>query len=159
MNQKKLAGWLKCITIFVGIVGGIFFFVIAPLAGRSFVRNGPEFAYLYWPYLIWIWAAALPCYAALWQFWKICVHIGRDESFCWDNARSLSCISRLAMGDTAFCFVVTLTFFCLNMIHPGLVILMLFVLAAGVALAVLAAALSHLVEKACALQQDSELTI
>ena len=47
----------------------------------------------------------------------------------------------------------------LNMNHPGIVIMSLLIVFAGTAIAVAAAALSRLVKKAAALQEQSDLTI
>jgi hypothetical protein len=45
------------------------------------------------------------------------------------------------------------------MSHPGVTLLSLLIVFAGIAIAVAAAALSHLVHKAAALQEQSDLTI
>ena len=91
--------------------------------------------------------------------WMIAGNIGRDRSFCMDNAKYLKWISWLAAGDAIYFFAGNVVMLFANMNHPGVIIISLFVIFAGVAIAVAAAALSHLVKKAAVLQEESDLTI
>ena len=74
-----------------------------------------------------------------------------------DNARCLRTVSLLAALDAAYFFLGNLVLLFLNMSHPGVVLMSLLVVFAGVAVA--AAALSHLVRKAALLQEENDLTI
>ncbi|MBP5225417.1 MAG: DUF2975 domain-containing protein [Lachnospiraceae bacterium] len=159
MKQKSLSNWLKAILIGIGVCGLVFYLYILPDWGKSLAERYPEFAGAYWPWLILLWITAVPCYVALVLGWKIAVNIGRDRSFSQENARLLKWISWLAAGDTAFYFAGTTVRLFLNMNHPGIVLLAMVVAFAGVAVAVAAAALSHLVQKAADLQEQSDLTI
>ena len=47
----------------------------------------------------------------------------------------------------------------MNAVHPGILFIALFAIFAGIVIAVATAALSHLVYKAAALQDQSDLTI
>ena len=87
------------------------------------------------------------------------VNIGKDRSFSMDNARLLQRISRLAAGDAVFFFLGNVLLLLLNMSHPGVVLAALVIVFVGVAVAVAAAVLSYLVQKAAALQEQSDLTI
>ena len=85
--------------------------------------------------------------------------IGRDRSFTEENARSLKWVAWLAAGDACFFFAGNVLLLLLNMSHAGVFLLSLLVVFTGAAIAVAAAALSHLVGKAAALQEQSDLTI
>ena len=159
MEQKTLARWLKVILIGVGLCGLVVYGAILPLYGQSLVGSNPEMANRYWPWLIFLWATGVPCYAALVIGWKIAANIGLDRSFSEDNARHLKRIALLAAGDTVFFFVGNVVLLFANMSHPGVVLGSLLVVFAGVAVTVAAAALSHLVLKAALLQEQSDLTI
>ena len=76
-----------------------------------------------------------------------------------ENAKLLALISRLAAGDAVFFFVGNVALWLLDMSHPGVVLLSLLVVFAGVAVSVAAACLSHLVRKAAVLQEQSDYTI
>lgn len=159
MKQKSLSNWLKAILIGIGVCGLVFYLYILPDWGKSLAGHYPEYAHAYWPWLIFLWVTAVPCYTVLVLGWKIAVNIGRDRSFSQENARLLKWISWLAAGDTAFFFAGNTVLLFLNMNHPGIVLLAMVVAFAGVAVAVAAAALSHLVQKAADLQEQSDLTI
>lgn len=88
-----------------------------------------------------------------------CFKYWKDRSFSNENAKYLKWISWLAAGDGIFFFIGNVVLLFINMSHPGVALFSLIVVFAGVAVAVAAAALSHLVKKAAALQEQSDLTI
>lgn len=159
MEQKTLAKWLKAILIGIGVCGAILYGWLLPAIGRDIVVDYPEFSNRYWPWLAFLWATGLPCFVVLVLGWQIADAIGRDRSFTLSNARRLTWISRLAAGDAAFLFAGNAALVLLNMHHPGVFLAMMAVVFAGAAVAVAAACLSHLVQKAAALQEQSDLTI
>ncbi len=159
MNQQKLSAWLKGIIIGIGLCGLVVYFAVLPAMGDSLIEGSPEFASWRWPWLIFLWVTALPCYAALAAGWQIAANIGKDRSFSGDNARLLQRIARLAAGDTAFFFLGNVVLMLLSMNHPGVLLASLLICFAGVAVTVAAVCLSHLVHKAADLQEQSDLTI
>ena len=159
MNQKKLSVWLKAIITGVGVCGLIVCFVILPSLGESFRDKYPEFAGWYWPWLGFLWACALPCFAALVPGWRLAANIGKDRSFCTENANMLLFVARLAAGDTLFFFAGNVALGLLSMNHAGIMLLSLLICFAGTALTVAAACPSHLVRKAAALQDENDLTV
>lgn len=159
MNQSNLSKWLKFITIAVGVMGAAVFAFILPWYGNMFVSSNTEYSSWYWPWLIFIWVMAVPCYLVLAYFWSICNEIEKDNSFSSKNARSLGTISKLAIGDTILCFFGNLLLLLFHMSHPGMFLFFLFVIFAGVAVAIASAALAHLVDKASRIQEENNLTI
>ena len=159
MEQKALSKWLKAVLIGVGLCGLVVYLVIVPGYGASTAHLNPEYAHCFWPWLIFLWGTAVPCYTALVLGWRIAANIGRDRSFSRANAEYLKRIAWLAAFDSAYFFIGNAALLLLNMSHPGVTLLSLLVVFAGVAVAVAAAALSHLVQKAAALQEQSDLTI
>lgn len=159
MQQKSLSFWLKMIVIGVGLCGLVAYFFILPTLGKAIVAQYPEFSDRYWPWLIFLWSTSIPCYAALVYSWLIAREIGRDNSFSYRNARYLTRIAALAAVDTIYLFWGDMIFFIMGLSHPSVVLCLLFVVFAGIAVTVLAAALSHLVWKAARLREENELTI
>ena len=159
MKQKALARWLKVILIGVGICGLIVFGIILPSYGQSLVARYPEFSNRFWPWLIFLWMTAVPCFIALFFGWRIASNIGRDRSFSEENALALERISHLAAADSLYFFLGNLVLLLINMSHPGVLLLSLLIVFAGIAVTVASAALSHLVYKAASLQEQSDLTI
>ena len=159
MEQKHLSNWLKLILIGVGICGLVVFLFAVPMYGVSLREAYPEFANRFWPWLIFIWIFAIPCFMILYYAWKICTNIGNDQSFTCQNASLMKNISVLAALDAGFFFVGNVVLMFLNMSHPGVVIASFLIVFVGVAVTVASAALSHLVKKAAILQEQSDLTI
>ena len=159
MKQASLSKWLKFILIGVGVCGLIVYALVLPVLGLNITGAYPEWGYCFWPWLIFLWCTAIPCFIALVFGWKIAGNIGLDRSFSGDNASMLKWISVLAAGDAAFFFLGNLVFFFLGMNHPSVVLASVLIVFAGVAVCVVAAALSHLVRKAADLQEQSDFTI
>lgn len=160
MKQTSLAKWLKFIIFGIGICGLIVYALVLPAFGQSFADSyHGEFDNCYWPWLIFLWATGIPCFIALIFAWKIAGNIGADKSFSSANAKLLKWISLLAAGDAAFFFMGNIVYLLLDMNHPGIVLFSLIIEFIGIAIAVASAALSHLVQKATTLQEQSDWTI
>lgn len=159
MEQKTLSNWLKCILIGVGLCGLIVYVMVIPMMGMNICSQYPEFSNRFWPWLIFIWVSGIPCFMVLAISWRITLNIERNLSFSMANAELFKWISGLAAGDAGFFFVGNIVLFFLNMSHPSVVLGSLVIEFIGVAIAVASAVLSHLVQKAAVLQEQSDWTI
>lgn len=159
MEQKALSKWLKLILIGVAICGLVLYAWVIPVCGFSLCTSYPEFSNRFLPWLFFIWVSGIPCYMVLYDGWKISTNIGNDQSFTEKNASLLKSISVLSASDAGFFFAGNIVLLLLNMSHPGVVLASFVVVFVGVAVAVASAALSHLVKKAAALQEQSDWTI
>ena len=65
----------------------------------------------------------------------------------------------MALFDVTFFFIGNVVFLFLDMNHPSIVIASLLIVFVGVAVAVAAVVLSHLIEKAAVLKEQTDLTI
>lgn len=79
MQQKEISRWLKAITIVLALMGAVFFLYIMPVLAMSWRDADESLAYLFMPGLLYGWCIAVICYAILYQFWKVCVQIGKDN--------------------------------------------------------------------------------
>lgn len=156
MSQKTLSLWLKAIIWGMAVCGLLIYFGVFPTLGRDLASQNQEFSYCFWPWLIFLWITAVPCYLVLIWGWKIAVSIGNDRSFTRKNAAYLKYIMIAAVSDTVFFLCGNLLFLFLNMNHPGILVLALFVCFAGACVAVVAGSLSHLVAKAAAMREENE---
>lgn len=159
MKQKNFTAWLKFITIIVGLIGTVVFLIVVPNMGQSIALKNPEYSYAYYPWLIFIWTMAIPCYMVLGFFWDICNEIKMNHSFSEKNIKSLIWISRLAVFDTIYCFVGNTILLLIGISHPGVFLGFLFVVFIGICIAIISAALSHLAKKASMIEEENELTI
>ena len=159
MEQKNLSKWLKLILIGVGICGLIIYAAVIPMYGLSLRASYPEFSNRFWPWLIFLWVSGIPCFIVLFYAWKITSNIEKDMSFSENTAALLKRISILSVADAGFFFLGNIVMLLLNMSHPSVVIASFIIVFVGVAVSVASAVLSHLVKKAAALQEQSDLTI
>ena len=159
MEQLTLSKWLKGIIIGIGICGLVILFLVIPSYGQSLAVENPEYAYCYWPWMIFLCVAGIPCYVVLVFAWKVASNIGKDRSFSHENARLFQWISYVAAIDSVYFFAGNIVLLLLNMSHPGVTLLSFIIVFVGVAVTVASAALSHLVKKAAALQEQSDWTI
>ena len=159
MKQKELSRWLRVVVIIGWIACALLACPVAPVLARDAAADIPELAYLAWPCLAVFWLGLVVVAVALGYGWKIFGEIGRDNSFCRENARRLRIISGLALTDTVLCILSMVMLLLLNALHPGVFLLMLLIAVVGAGITVAAAALSHLTLKAALLQDENDLTI
>ena len=121
----------------------------------------PEFAWAYWPCLVWAWAFAVPVFWAMVPAWRVCGSIAvKGMAFTGKNARDLRTVSRLAFADAVIFPAGMLIVAYLGAGSAPLTLLItplvtFCCLAAGIVLYVL----SRLVADAAALREDNDLTI
>ncbi|MBQ9886064.1 MAG: DUF2975 domain-containing protein [Lachnospiraceae bacterium] len=159
MKQKTLSDLLKVFIVGLGAVLLIVCVWTIPSFGQSVVKTNSEFAYCYYPWLVFLLIAALPCFISLVLAWLIVDGVGKNNSFTLKNASLLKWISILAAGDAAFFFVMNVIYLFMNMNHPGIALMSLIVVFMGVLISIVAAMLSRLVREAAGLKEESDLTI
>ena len=157
MTQKSLANLLKTIVILAGIVGAVLYLLVFPVIGRQLADTAGE--NIFWPWMIFLWISAIPCYAVLFKCWGISTSIRQDHSFSMENSKKLRMISLLALCDSIYFFSGNVIFLLLNLSHPVVILASLIIAFIGFAISIAAAALSHLVTKAARIQSENELTI
>ena len=159
MQKKSLSNWLKVIIIGMGMIGLLFYGLVVPELGNDLVSHYPEYINGCYLWLGLVWLTAIPCYIALYLAWKISSNIGKDNSFCKENANSMKIISMLALGDSIFFFVGNIIYLIIGFNHPSVVLAALVVVFIGISISVAAAVLSHLIIKAANLKEENDLTI
>ena len=158
MNKHPERG-MKLAALAAALIGLLAAFVFLPMLASALLEEFPAYQKWYWPCLIYGWAVLAPGFVGLWEFWKICVEIGRDNSFSQKNARSLFRICLLALTMAALLAVGVAALCLLGMGLPALLIAMLGFAAACALVALLANALSQLVRRAAAIKSENDLTI
>ena len=135
MKKTTMRRLLHAVLIVGGVLLAVLFFWAVPMYGKYMATvEAPEFAYAYWPCLIWAWCFAAPIFAALIPAWRIFSSISAPEgAFTHANAKCFRWISYLAFADAVI-------FSC-------------------VAVGLAALVLSHLVDDAAGLKEESDLTI
>lgn len=83
MSQNKIAKQLKAVTIIIASVGLFFFGTIGYMILKSNSLYNSRITQV--PVIILLVVTAVLCYAVLYQFWKVCTEIGKDNSFSYEN--------------------------------------------------------------------------
>ena len=157
MNRKHSLNLLKLACVLTALMGVALFFFVAPAVVMDYASHRePQF----WIDLIYIWIVGALSFAALGQAWKICVEIGRDNTFSEVNARGLVRISRL-MGTACALMAVGLAVLLFGRGQPEPVLEGLTALGALIALvlALFASAMAQLIRAGAALKDENDLTI
>lgn len=159
MEQKNIAKMLKIFTLCVAAVGAFFFFFYVPILILEISQAEPEAAWMRWPGTIGMWVIALICYLALGEFWRICGRIGKDESFCRENAVSMGHIGILAFAVAVLILGGAVFLMVIGYLNAAWFLVIFFVLCVAVGIGVLCLALSRLIDNAARLKEESDLTI
>lgn len=159
MKQSNVANWVKGITIAIGVVGLIFFALIMPYMGKIFFAEHEEIAFLYLPVIIFGGITAIFCFAILYQFWKVCLQIEKDNSFSRENVHSFSVMSKLLLALAEIWILFLLVHIIGGWVTFEIVWKMLLVTFVWLVVAGLCKALAILIEKAMKIQEENDLTI
>ena len=160
MKRVGLVRTLKGTILFLAAMVAFFYIVVFPQRILELEEPGRLNAGVPWlvtPGLIAFSISAIPIAIALVLFWNICTEVGRDNSFCHKNASRLTGIGFCALIDTGYCAVGTVAVEIL--VGSPIWVMGLMVCTVGLAIALAAFLLSHLVLKAADLKADNDLTI
>ena len=159
MEQRKIARLLVAAGVLAALIGCGIMFVFVPLGAAEFRQEYPALAHFYWPGLILSWALAGLYAAAMADYFRICVRIGNDRSFCRENAGALGRISWLLWIAAGLFLAVLLVCF-LHSIGPFAFSLLLLACAvANGAMGVLAWGIGKLLSRAVAIKEENDLTV
>ena len=159
MPSKTLCKLARTAVIAVAMCGLAVCGYVLPVLGGNIARNNPALAYCYIPWLTFLWIAALPCFAILALIWKVSTAISREQVFTHTTAHLVKAGAVLLFCDVGLFFAGNVLFLFMNMSHPAVLLLSIFVDVFGLSLAVLAAILSRYLTKAADLQEEVDGTI
>ena len=163
MNRTRTLGLMKLACAVTAVLGAVLFFAVAPevlkLPGVLIAGLGSAG---YWFGLGYVWAVGALCFGALWQAWKICVEIGRDNSFSMKNARLLKRIQWLMTAACGLMAAGLALYLAVHGMHPdsllapGLIVLGVCI---SLVFALFAAALAEPIRMGAELKDENDLTI
>lgn len=155
MKQKELSILLRVIVAVCALAALVFGAFVGITAAKSILLDHNwESVYLTLTVLLF-----LPLFAALWELWHIFAEIGRDNSFCLENALRLRRVSFYALADAVLELMGALLLLSLSATHLVWLPVKLLLMLVAIAMAVACAALSHLTRKAALLKDENDLTI
>ena len=159
MSSNTLSNMIRAAVIAVTLCGIAGCLYILPSTGTNLAVKNPGLAHCYYPWLIFLWIAAIPCFAILIVVWKVSSSVKQEAVFTYKTARRVKISAVLLFGDTCFFIAGNTVFLLLGMSHPFVLLISLFIAAFGVSLAILAATLSRFLTKAAVLQEEADSTI
>ena len=159
MSSKTLCFLVRAAVIAVTLCGVAGCFYILPSVGTNLVLKYPGLAYCYYPWLIFIWIASIPCFTILAIVWIGSSAVVKEQVFTYQTAHKVKITAILLFSDVCFFIVGNIVFLLLGMSHPYILLIAFFADAFGVSLAVLAAVLSRFLTKAAVLQEEADSTI
>lgn len=159
MKQSLLALCLKICTVIIAMIAGFALLILLPNEAAWALEICPELLWLKTPTYLIVGGSYLPCLGAFVAFFLICTEIGRDNSFCRENVKRLLFIAGCAVTGVLFCIAQVVLMAAAQALHPAILLLCILICLFGVTVAAAAAILSHLVEKACILREDHDLTV
>lgn len=148
MKQSTLAACLKIIVIIAAIIGLLFLIFFIPNEGKVIARVNPEVAYMYTPCLIYVYIMAVPYYLVLYLFYRVFDEIGKNNEFCNENVGRLKYISILSLVEMLLCVIPIVLLGSMNILNPGVAILLFLLSFLSVTIAMSAKTLSYLTKKA-----------
>jgi hypothetical protein len=157
MKRLGLVRTLKGTILFLAVMAAVCYIGIFPGTIREMGAQNAGTAWLVTPGIVAVSISAAPIAIALVLFWQICTEIGRDNSFCHKNASRLTGIGFCALIDTGYCAVGTVTLEI--MVGSPIWVTGMMVCTVGLAIALAAFLLSHLVLKAADMKAENDLTI
>lgn len=160
MKQGEMAVWLRYLIVFTAVVIAAFMGLAVPqLLWRLEQTASPSLLPLLKPCMLFFWVTSIPAFIALGKAWQICGAIADNKSFSRKNAALLWDISKLCLLDSLL-YLIAAVFIVYAGFKDIFVLLLFFgFVFLGVFIAVVSAALSHLTEKASAIEQENDLTI
>ncbi len=159
MTSRTL-GSLMRISVIAAAISGLFLCIyVIPSWGWSIINSNPEFSGWFWPWLMFVWIIALPCFAVLVFVWKVSGAVTKDTVFTILTAKWVKTGAVLLLFDAALLFIGNVLLLLLDMNHPGILLLSIIGDIFVVTLAFLAAVLSRYLTKASVLQEESEGTL
>lgn len=146
----------------IGIMGTIVFLLCVfwlPWLARHTAELFPEFAYLRYPVLIFLYVTAVPFYFALFQAFNLLRFIARGDAFSSVAVEALKTIKYCAvcvaiLYVVGYCSLVTQ-----NAVNPGIVLIAGVIICTSSVIALFSAVLQMLLRHALDIKTENELTV
>lgn len=160
MEQSKVSWYLIGAGVLAALGGLFLLLAVGPALANACRISYPEWAHLYWPGLIYLWIIGLVYAWAMAEYFRIVRRIGKDQSFCRENARGLARIA-LSMWIAGGLWIMGIW---LPRMIWGLpmgpaVLYLLLAAMASAAMGVLAWGLGKLLHRAVVLKEENDLTV
>lgn len=134
---------------------------VVPQIAEFFAELAPKWAFLRYPFLVGLYAAALIYFAALYQTLKLLTYIDRNTAFSEASVSVLKKIKLCAVSiGTLYVFFMPLLFLMGDADDaPGIIVIGLGIIFGCIVIAVFAAVLQKLLQNAIDIKSENDLTV
>lgn len=159
MSSQSLSRLMRLAVISVALCLLFLCLYIIPLWGRGMIDTYPELSAWYWPWLMFAWITALPCFMVLGLIWKVSRAVKEETVFTMVTAQWVKRAAVWLLSDAVLLVAGNIILLLLNMNHPGILILSMILAICIVGMALLAGVLSRYLTKATVMQEESDGTL
>jgi hypothetical protein len=160
--KRTSTHFLRIAIIGIGLIALIFGIFLVPTLGSDIVDAFPNLAYIHFPIMIGMYAAAIPFYIILYQGFKLLRHIDANTAFSELSIRALRTIKRGAVAiGIIYLALVPILFYPIAEADdaPGLIIVGMVIAAIPFVFAVFSSVLEKLLQNAIEFKHENELTV
>ncbi|WP_160037724.1 MULTISPECIES: DUF2975 domain-containing protein [Paenibacillus] len=158
MIRSKTA-FLKLAVVTLGIIALLSCIFWLPEYSRNSVETNPDYTYLRYPLLIFVYITAVPFYMALYQALKLLHYIESKNAFSELAVESLKHIRYCAIAIITLYVIGLIFLWFQNGLHSSIAMMGAIVIFATSAVAVFAAVLQELLKNALEIKSENDLTI
>ncbi|TCZ80740.1 DUF2975 domain-containing protein [Paenibacillus albiflavus] len=151
--------FLKLAVVTLGIIALLSCIYWFPGYARNMAESNPDYAYLRYPVLVFVYITAIPFYIVLYQALKLLQYIERKNAFSELAVESLKHIRYCAIVIVALYAIGVIFLWFQNGLQSSIAIMGAIVIFATSAVAVFAAVLQELLKNALEIKSENDLTI
>ncbi|MBE9917051.1 DUF2975 domain-containing protein [Paenibacillus donghaensis] len=151
--------FLKLAVVTLGIIALLLCIYWLPGYAKNVAETNPDYAYLRYPVLIFVYITAVPFYMALYQALKLLHYIESKNAFSELAVESLKHIRYCAIAIIALYVIGVIFLWFQNDLNSSITMTGAIVIFATSAVAVFAAVLQELLKNALEIKSENDLTI
>jgi hypothetical protein len=158
MSQLKISKILRVLIFIIAVIALLFFGWYMPLLVSDIVISN-EITYLLALSKIGIYFIGIICFIALYYFYKVCVEIGKGNSFSDENALYMKRIGLMALIVGTLIIVGNIILNMYHILNGAIIVLSFFLIMIAIVVAVLCYCLAELIVNAKKIKDENDLTI
>lgn len=157
--KNRNTSFLKLAIFVIGMAVLLLCLFFLPWVAATIAKQNPEWRYLRFPILIGIYLTTLPFYLALFEGFRLLIHIERDQAFSQQGVLALNHIKYCAIVIAILYGIGAATLLFLNSLIPMMILLSSIIIFASVSIGIFAAVLQELLKQALAIKSENDLTV
>lgn len=159
--MKRETFFLKFVVVLMGLPVLALCIFLLPEIAEFFAELNPKLDFLQYPFLIGLYAAAIPFYFALYQTFKLLSYIDKNEAFSELSVKALKNIKYCAIIISGLYVVFMPLLYLMAEVDdaPGIILIGMIIIFGCMVVAVFAAVLQKLLKNAIDIKSENDLTV